>query len=69
MYMNTILILSLFISAYSTPTLTLRYSNGKDLVQTVLYKDYDDFPGNFQCSTTVVPDLPQHDRNCYRYLS
>ena len=61
--MNIILILFLLISAYSTPTLTLRYSSGKDLEHVVLYKDYDDFPASFQCSVlanwTIVPDLPK----------
>ena len=61
--MNIILILFLFISAYSTPTISLRYSSGKDLDHVVLYKDYDDFPGSFECSVlanwTIVPDLPK----------
>ena len=60
--MNFILILSLFISAYSTPTLTLRYTSGKDLDHVVLYKDYDEFPAIFRCSIVanwvIVPDLP-----------
>ena len=63
MYMNFILILSLFISVYSTPTLTLRYTSGKDLDRVVLYKDYDSFPAVFRCSIVadwvIVPDLPK----------
>ena len=61
--MNIILILFLFISAYSTPTISLRYSSGIEFDHVVLYKDYDDFPGSFQCSVlanwTIVPDLPK----------
>lgn len=68
MYMNIILILFLFISTYSIPTLFLRYSNGKEFDHVVLYKDYDSFLGSFWCSGlanwTIVPDLP---KNMYLY--
>ena len=48
----------------STPTISLRYTSGKEFDHVVLYKDYDSFPGSFWCTGlanwTIVPDLPKN---------